>query len=139
MSKKIDEKVVAVSGYFLWLHVGHIRYFREASEFGKVVVILNNDIQQELKYGEVIVPQEERAEVLESIEYIYRVFISKDYDETVRKSIRKLKPDCFLKGGDWTADRKPPEVEVCEELGIPVRYNVGGGKVQSSSKLIKRL
>ena len=51
---------VAVSGYFIWLHVGHIEYLKEAKKMGKLIVILNNDDQQVLKYGKVIVPLKER-------------------------------------------------------------------------------
>lgn len=135
MYKKYD---VAVSGYFIWPHVGHIRYFQEASMIGDVTVILNNDLQQQLKYGKIIVPVDEREEVLESIKYVDNIMISIDDDETVCKSIERLKPDLFLKGGDWNTNHTPPEKEVCDRLIIPIIYNVGGGKIQSSSKLIEK-
>ena len=40
----MDEIIVAVSGYFDPLHVGHIEYLKKARELGdKLIVILNKD------------------------------------------------------------------------------------------------
>ncbi len=58
---------------------------------------------------------------------------------SVCNELRELKPDIFANGGDRKPDGDPvPEVEVCNELGIEMVYNIGhGGKVQSSSWLLK--
>ena len=130
-------KIVAVSGYFLWVHIGHIEYFQKAKRYGKVVAILNNDKQQKLKYGKIIVPVKERAKVLKAIKYIDDIFISIDKDETVCKSLAKLKPDYFVKGGDRTYDNIP-EREICEKLGIKMIFRLGK-KIQSSSKLYDKI
>jgi len=47
-----------------------------------------------------------------------------------------IKPDIFAKGGDRTLDNIP-EADICRKLGIKMVFNVGGGKIQSSSDLIK--
>ena len=49
-------KSVVVSGYFVVLHPGHIRMFKEARKMGdKLIVLLNNDQQQLKKKGKIIV------------------------------------------------------------------------------------
>ena len=58
-------------------------------------------------------------------------------DLTVCKSLELVKPDIFAKGGDRTLGNIP-EVPVCEKLGIKMVFGVGGGKIQSSSWLIKK-
>ena len=61
-------------------------------------------------------------------------------DISVCEELRRVKPHIFANGGDRKPDGDPvPEVAVCEELGIEMVYNVGyGGKVQSSSELVKK-
>lgn len=129
------QKTIAVSGYFLWYHVGHVDLFKQASELGNVIVIVNNDYQQVLKYGKINVPLDERMKVISSIKYVFEVIESKDYDRTVCKTLDWLKPDMFGNGGDRT-NKNAPEDEICDKLGIQQIFNLGK-KIQSSSELIK--
>ncbi len=125
---------IAVSGYFLWLHVGHIELFREAQKYGKLIVIVNNDEQQILKYGKIIVPLKERAEVLKDNKNINIVVKSIDNDRTVCKTLERIKPDIFANGGDRISENIP-EIEICEQLNIRMIFGLGE-KIQSSSDLI---
>jgi len=127
-------KIIAVSGYFNPIHKGHIRMFREASSLGVLVVILNTDEQVKLKGSIPFMSYEERKEILESIRYVTRVIPAIDKDQTVCMTLKRLKPDIFCNGGD---QKKVPEEKICNELGIKLMFNVGGEKVQSSSKLLK--
>jgi cytidyltransferase-like protein len=130
-------KVVAVSGYFILLHIGHIEYLQKASELGRVILILNNDRQQKLKYGKVIIPFRERKIVMESIKYVSEVIESIDNDRTVCKTLRMLYPDIFAKGGDRFSG-EIPEKAVCDELKIKIVDGLGK-KIQSSSEILKKL
>jgi hypothetical protein len=55
---------------------------------------------------------------------------------SVCAALRELRPDIFVKGGDRVAGNTP-EVAVCNEIGCKIAWNAGGGKVQSSSWLLK--
>jgi len=133
-----DKKlVVAVSGYFDPLHVGHLECMQLAKKLGdKLVVIVNNDEQAISKKGYVFMPLEERVKIIKAIRWVDDVFVSIDKDRTVCKSLEKLKPDIFAKGGDRTAD-EIPEKEICDKLGIHIVDGLGK-KIQSSSSLIKK-
>jgi D-beta-D-heptose 7-phosphate kinase/D-beta-D-heptose 1-phosphate adenosyltransferase len=142
--RKKRRKVVAVSGGFDPLHIGHIRMFEEARKLGdKLVVILNNDAWLADKKGRPFMPQEERKEILHALRWVDEVVFTYhapgEYfkDRSVCRALRAVHPDIFANGGDRKPDGDPvPEVALCEELGIEVVYNVGhGGKVQSSSWL----
>ncbi len=133
----MEEKTVIVSGGFDPIHIGHIRLIREASTLGKLIVILNNDDFLMRKKGYVFMPQEERKEILENIKGVDSVFISIDEDDSVCKSLEKIRPDIFANGGDRSGESEIREAEVCRQLGIEMLFNVGGGKVQSSSWLTK--
>jgi len=129
-------KIVAVSGGFDPLHIGHIRYFKEAKKLGdKLIVILNTDEFLKKKKGFNFMSYEERKETIRAIKHIDEVYRCRDTDQSVCKTLRMIKPDIFAKGGDRTLGNIP-EREVCEELGIEMVFGVGGGKVQSSSWLL---
>lgn len=137
--------VVAVSGGFDPLHVGHVRMFKEAKKLGdELVVILNNDNWLADKKGRPFMPGVEREEIIQAIKCVDRVVLTDhapgDPDRSVCRALRTIKPNIFANGGDRHPDGDPvPEVELCKELGIKMVYNVGeGGKVQSSSWLIER-
>lgn len=135
--------VVAVSGYFNPIHVGHIKLFRDAKALGdKLVVILNNDDQVGVKGTAKFMSQNDRAEIVRVIRYVDEVFISIDKDISVAKSLRAVKPDIFANGGDRSIEDVPvPKAEdiVSKELGIKMVYNVGGKKLRSSSEILKKV
>jgi D-beta-D-heptose 7-phosphate kinase/D-beta-D-heptose 1-phosphate adenosyltransferase len=136
------KKIIAVSGGFDPIHIGHVRMIREAAALGdELVVILNNDHWLMKKKGYVFMPEEQRKEIIEAISGVTRVVLTchgpGDDDRSVCRELRDIRPHVFANGGDRKPDGDPvPEVLVCEELGIEIVYNVGaGGKVQSSSWL----
>jgi len=129
------DKIVAVSGGFDPVHIGHIRMFRDAAGLGKLTVILNTDDFLLRKKGYVFITLDERKEILESIKYVDRVVVSIDKDDSVCKTLAMLKPDVFANGGDRTGKSEIRETEICRQLGIEMAFGVGGDKVQSSSKL----
>jgi len=137
MNKK---KIVAVSGGFDPIHVGHVRMMLEAKKFGdELVVILNNDNWLKRKKGFVFMPENQRKEIIEAIRGVDRVILTSHAEGCVDMSVcdvlREIRPDVFANGGDRFADNIP-EAVLARELGIELAFNVGqGGKVQSSSWL----
>jgi D-beta-D-heptose 7-phosphate kinase/D-beta-D-heptose 1-phosphate adenosyltransferase len=145
MAKNKKEIVVAVSGGFDPVHVGHVRMFNEAKKLGdKLVVILNNNNWIKAKKGRAFMPDTERKEVIEGFRSVDKVVLTSHpenpKDMSVNKELEKIHPDIFANGGDRKPSGDPvPEVKICEMLGIKMVYNLGkGGKVQSSSWLIKK-
>jgi D-beta-D-heptose 7-phosphate kinase/D-beta-D-heptose 1-phosphate adenosyltransferase len=133
-----DKPTVAVSGGFDPVHVGHVRMILEAAEVGDVIVIANSDEWLMRKKGYVFMPWKERAEILASIRGVIKVVTVDDSDGTVCEALRREKPTFFANGGDRKTDNTP-EMNVCSELGIDLLWEVGGGKIQSSSELVKNV
>ncbi|MBU6447412.1 adenylyltransferase/cytidyltransferase family protein [Patescibacteria group bacterium] len=142
--QKNKKTVVAVSGGFDPVHIGHVRMFKEARALGdKLVVIINNDNWLRKKKGFVFMPEKERKEIIESIRYVDKVIFSKHKpnpkDMSVGKELLALKPDIFAKGGDRTS-KNTPEMAICKKIKCKMAFDIGrGGKVQSSSWLTNKI
>ena len=136
----MKRNVVLASGFFDPPHRGHIAYLKEAKKLGDwLVVTIHRDECCVKKKGYCFMPLEDRIAVIEAIKYVDEVVVcSESCDLTTCDILRSVKPKIFAKGGDRTPENMPcSEVEVCEKLGIKVVYGVGGGKVQSSSWIVK--
>ena len=133
MSEK--RKVVAISGGFDPVHVGHVRMIAEAARMGDVIIIANSDAWLMRKKGYVFMKYDERQEILYNFKGVIDVVEAKDDDDSVCKTLEKIKPDIFANGGDRKSDNVP-EVALCNKLGIELVWNAGGDKIQSSSELV---
>lgn len=143
MASKKKKIIVAVSGGFDPVHIGHVRMFNEAKKFGdELVVILNNDNWLKKKKGYVFMPQKERKEIIEALSCVDRVVFTKHpknpKDMSVARDLKILKPHVFANGGDRKkGTHVPVESVVCASIGCKEVFGVGhGGKVQSSSWLV---
>ena len=104
--RKEGKKIAFTNGCFDILHVGHVRYLREAKKTADVLVLaLNSDSSVRSIKGEKrpLVGEEERAEILAALEFIDFVTIFKEL--TPQELIIYLKPDVLIKGGDWPEDK----------------------------------
>jgi rfaE bifunctional protein nucleotidyltransferase chain/domain len=100
------KKIAFTNGCFDILHVGHIRYLREARQTADLLILaLNSDASVRTLKGEKrpLVPQTERAEVVASLMSVDYVTL---FDEaTPLRLIEYLRPDILVKGGDWQEDQ----------------------------------
>ena len=139
MARK-KRKVVAISGGFDPVHIGHLRLIQGAASHGRVIVILNTDKWLLDKKGYYFMTLEERIELLKSIKKVGKVIVAKDDDGTVAQSLRDLKPDYFANGGAIDESSLcEQELLACKEENIELIYGVGGTKIQSSSRLVEKL
>jgi len=141
-------KIVIVSGYFNPLHIGHIKMFQAARAMGdRVVAIVNNDAQQMLKKGKIIMNEQERYEIVSSIKYVDDVWLANDTDRTVCQtllSITNYRPYfgnelIFANGGDRDSAKQVPEADICARAGIKMIFDCGGTEKLNSSTNINRL
>ena len=97
-----QKKIVFTNGVFDLLHVGHVRYLKEARALGDFLFIgVNADASvKKLKGNDRPLQNEnDRAEILSSLACVDAVVIFNE--ETPEKLIHEVKPNILVKGGDW--------------------------------------
>lgn len=117
------------------MHIGHLRMIEAAAKHGNVVVIVNSDDWLMRKKGYIFMPFKERCEILEGFKCVSGTTSVQDTDGTVCEALQRIKPDYFANGGDRKTDNTP-EMAVCKQNDIELLWNMGGGKIQSSSDLV---
>lgn len=125
-------KIIIESGFFNPLHGGHLDMIEAGAKLGdKLIVIVNNDEQQVLKKGKVILTEDNRARLIGALRDVDEVMISIDKDPTVIKSleaIAKKYPNdqlVFANGGDRNSEKAIPESDVCHQYNIEMVFGVG--------------
>jgi rfaE bifunctional protein nucleotidyltransferase chain/domain len=112
------EKVVLTNGCFDLIHVGHVRYLRQARALGDVLIVgVNSDASvRRLKgKGRPLLGQEERAEVVAALEGVDYVVIFGQ--STARQLVAALRPEVYVKGGDYQEGRDLPEAAEVRRYG----------------------
>jgi glycerol-3-phosphate cytidylyltransferase/D-beta-D-heptose 7-phosphate kinase/D-beta-D-heptose 1-phosphate adenosyltransferase len=142
------DRVAIVSGYFNPIHIGHLRMIKAARELAPyLLVIVNNDKQQLLKKGRILMAQDDRHAIVAELRCVDEAIVAVDDDKTVVASlrhVRELHPGAellFCNGGDRSPTGDPaPEAILEDEIGLRMLYGVGGEeKADSSSRINEEL
>ena len=138
-----EKTLVIVSGYFSPLHCGHLDYLEAGASLGdRLIVIVNNDLQQKKKKGKVILPQQDRLRIVKALSIVDEACVSIDDDSSVKKTIESIALKnqqfnlMFANGGDRNHPSDIPEVDVCREHKIQLIFGVGGSTKRDSSTRI---
>jgi D-beta-D-heptose 7-phosphate kinase/D-beta-D-heptose 1-phosphate adenosyltransferase len=137
VERRRGRTVVFTNGVFDLLHPGHVRYLEAARAHGDVLIVgLNSDRSVRANKGpdRPIVPERERAEVLEALAAVTAVAIFDD--ETPQIIIDRIRPDVLVKGADWAADAIVGRETVEARGGKVVRIPVEAG--WSTSAIIQK-
>lgn len=100
--------VVATGGCFDVLHPGHLETLRRARDLGDVlVVLLNSDESVSRLKGpsRPVVGQRERAALLMGLRDVDGVLVFEEDDPCA--ALDRLRPDIWVKGGDYSPDQLP--------------------------------
>jgi D-beta-D-heptose 7-phosphate kinase/D-beta-D-heptose 1-phosphate adenosyltransferase len=134
--------IIVVSGGFDPLHSGHINMFKQAQQFGTVWAIVNTDEWLQRKKGYNLLSYDERELIVKSNRYVSKVIKGMDDNDNVVRNLQYLYKDkvhfAFANGGDRVPS-STPEMAYCLEHNIPMLFNIGGTKTESSSKIVRNL
>jgi cytidyltransferase-like protein len=137
--------LVIISGYFSPLHGGHLDMIEAGAELGdRLAVIVNNNAQQLLKKGKVIIDEQDRLRVILALRAVDDAMVAIDDDGTVSASIERFAQKysghhiVFGNGGDRDSGAVVPETAVCEQYGIEMVFDMGGTNKRDSSSRINQ-
>ncbi len=117
-----SKKIVFTNGCFDILHVGHVRYLKAAKALGDVLIVgLNTDASvKKLKGNDrPINNEEDRAEVLLALKAVDHVVLFGE--QTAESLIAEVKPNIYVKGGDYTLETLP-EAKIVQSYGGRVEF-----------------
>lgn len=132
-------KIAIVSGFFNPLHGGHLDMIEAAANLGeKLIVVVNNDVQQVMKKDKIILDEQNRMRLMAALRLVDEVVLSVDDDPGQSKTLRKLRdmyPNdelIFANGGDRDSTKALPENEAaaCVECNITAVFGVGSHEVE---------
>ncbi len=138
------DDIVLVSGGFDPIHSGHIKLIKEASEHGRVVILLNSDQWLQNKKGVEFLPFKEREIIMLALKNVIDVISCGNIDETcidgIQIAIDKYKNSRikFANGGDRD-NKTTPESIFCNNNNVELLWGIGGNnKSNSSSWILKK-
>lgn len=136
--KKSDKKTVLIGGCFDILHLGHIRFLKEAKKLGDILIVLlesDGKIKKMKGEGRPVNSQKARAEMLEALRDVDLVILlpenMKDTDYDVL--VKKIKPDFIaVTKSDPGLENKKRSAKI---VGAKVKSVVNRLKNYSTSKI----
>jgi rfaE bifunctional protein nucleotidyltransferase chain/domain len=136
--KRNGKRVVFTNGCFDLLHPGHIHSLEAARALGDFLVVgINSDESVRVLKGEgrPLIPEQERAEILASLECVDGVVI---FDQlTPQKVVAALLPDVLVKGSDWPGNQIVGREEVEAAGGRVVLVEVVAG--YSTTEILEKI
>jgi rfaE bifunctional protein nucleotidyltransferase chain/domain/rfaE bifunctional protein kinase chain/domain len=133
--------VVATGGCFDLLHAGHVETLRAARALGDcLIVCLNSDesVARLKGPGRPYVPEGDRAAVLQAVDAVDAVVVFEE--DTPIRVLQEIKPDLFVKGGDYSA-ADLPEAQALAAWGgraVVVPYLQGRSTSRLAKEVVKR-
>jgi rfaE bifunctional protein nucleotidyltransferase chain/domain len=114
-----QRRVVLTNGIFDLLHVGHLRYLREARTHGDLLIVGVNADSAVTKPGRPLVPQAERAQLVGALEPVDYVVIFSEL--TADRLLREVRPDVYVKGADYS-EATLPESRTARDVGAELVF-----------------
>ncbi|MGA5795833.1 D-glycero-beta-D-manno-heptose 1-phosphate adenylyltransferase [Streptomyces cellulosae] len=109
--------VVATGGCFDLVHAGHVGLLESARRIGDcLIVCLNSDasVTRRKGPGRPLTPATDRARVLAALGSVDAVVVFEE--DTPERVLERLRPDVWVKGGDYSV-QELPEAEVVRTWG----------------------
>jgi rfaE bifunctional protein nucleotidyltransferase chain/domain len=144
-----QRRLVLTNGVFDLLHVGHVEYLEQARALGDLLVVaINSDSSTRALKGpqRPLIPEQDRARMLAALRCV--AYVTLFAEPTAEAVVAALRPDYYVKGGDYASapgvsaavvdEDRLPEARVARACGgqvVLLPYRVG----YSTSALIQRI
>lgn len=124
-------KTVITYGTFDMFHIGHLKLLQRLAALGdELIVAVSSDEFNEIKNKTVLIPYEQRAEIIRNIRCVNKV-ISEDNWEQKVNDIKNYNVDIFAMGNDWEGKFDFLE-EYCEVLYLERTRDISTTQLKKS-------
>lgn len=136
--KNQGKKIVFTNGCFDLLHMGHVSSFKQAKEFGDILIVaVNTDASIKKNKGDLrpIINQKNRIDMISALEVVDYVILMDD--TTPNSIIENIHPDICVKGEDWKG-KQMPEKDLIESYGGKLEF-IKLEKDFSTTRIIEKI
>lgn len=128
-------------GKFVLVHPGHILFLQRAKELAdRLVVVVARDSSVRKERGEVILPEEQRREVIQALKPVDEALIG--YEDDKYRVIEEVNPDIIVLGPDQEEDEGKLAYEL-EKRGINAKIvrmpRLSTGELHKTSKIVRKI
>ena len=113
-------KKILTFGVYDYLHLGHLRLFKQCKQHGDYLIVAVQNGDYILKYkpdAKVLYTTEQRVEMLEALRIVDKVVV---YDTVGVEALEKIDFDILALGEDHIGERFDKVVEWCNNHGKEV-------------------
>jgi len=98
------KKIILTYGTFDMFHIGHLRLLQRLSKLGdELIVAVSSDEFNEIKNKTVLIPYDQRAEIVQNISCVDKVIPEHNWEQKIL-DVQKYNVDVFAMGDDWTGE-----------------------------------
>ena len=136
--RKNQKKIVFTNGCFDIIHAGHVKYLTQAKSFGDVLILgLNTDdsVRKLKGSNRPINSEADRSFVIDGLKAVDYVILFSE--STAENLVDEIKPDIYVKGGDYNLDNLP-EGKIVQSYGGQVKL-IPLLEGRSTSNIISRI
>ncbi len=124
-------KTVITYGTFDMFHIGHLRLLQRQKALGeKLIVAVSTDEFNEEKNKKILIPYEQRAEIIANIKCVDQVIAEESWSQKI-DDIKKYDVDTFSMGDDWVGKFDFLEA-YCKVVYLPRTQNISTTKLKKS-------
>ena len=128
---KNKKKVIITYGTFDMFHIGHLKLLQRLRELGgELIVAVSTDTFNRGKGKKVLIPYEQRAEIVANIKGVDKVIPEESWEQKV-EDIKKYNVDIFAIGDDWKGKFDFLQ-EYCEVVYLPRTKDVSTTQLKKS-------
>lgn len=125
------KKTVITYGTFDMFHIGHLRLLQRLASLGdELIVAVSSDEFNKLKNKTVLIPYEQRAEIVANISCVDKVIPEHNWEQKI-DDIKKYNVTTFAMGDDWSGKFDFLK-EYCEVVYLPRTKDISTTKLKRS-------
>lgn len=127
----MKKKRIITYGTFDMFHIGHLKLLQRLSKMAdEVIVAVSTDNFNEVKNKKVLIPYDQRAEIVSSIKYVTKVIPEENWEQK-SEDIKKYDIDIFAIGNDWEGKFDFLR-EYCEVVYLERTRNISSTQLRKS-------